>query len=211
MSTTEDTPQPLSFTGAAWRSVGELIVAAASVVAVCAILMAVARWREHNLALRPTVADSEGSIQLLPFRATLSGNLQLYPTDAEEQTEELSYTHGRKVLKERMERKIGGWDDAGAVAQWNFMTDRAGEYQVYLRIACDGNSTGCIVNVTVGEVTLSKTLESTGGWKEWASVSFGRVKLEANWPYTLEVSAKTIEHDRLMNLDHVRLTVRSTQ
>lgn len=203
---TTDPPQSLSSGSRIVRGVSEVVVAALVVLAIAGGLSLIARWRAESRAAAPIVPDAAGVLTLRPYRATITGDLKRFPTELEAQTADFSYTHGRKVLAERQERKVGGWTAAEASVQWQFTPDRSGEYKVRVRYAGGDDVAGSTIRVDIGEVSLQKSLESTGGRDQWASLPVGRVDLDAGRTYHLRVQPAATPSNHWIDLDYIKLT-----
>lgn len=103
---------------------------------------------------------------------------------------------------------IGYWTDATASAAWTAQVDQAGEYEVWLVMACQPGSAGDEFVVEVGEQRLRGTVASTGSWEDFEPRAVGTATLGAG-KVTVKVRAANpqgrLKH-ALMNLQEVRLT-----
>ena len=133
------------------------------------IIFGLARLAEYrqNLPVRP---GRDGTVTLDAPRATLNGQLRLFPTDLENQTEDYGNEYGRELVRERENRKIGNWNSVDDFAQWQFRLDSPGVYEVSLELAVPDDEAGGKFAVTVGTHALSGTVPSTGGGESWKTV-----------------------------------------
>jgi hypothetical protein len=185
---------------AAVKFAAEMALAACWLVAVAWGLAQLAEYRQ-NLPIRP---GSDGTVTLDAARATLQGQLRLFPTDLENQTEGYGNEYGRKLVRERENRKIGNWTSVDDTALWEFRVSHPGTYEVSLELAAPDDEAGSKFSVTVGTQTLSATVPSTGGWQTWKTVPLFPVDLSAG-TQILAIKPERIRNHSLMNLARVIL------
>lgn len=170
---------------------------------VVGVAFGLTRWAEYRENL-PILPDKEGVVSLPAPKATLRGQLSLFPTNIEKQTEGYSNGYGRKLAEERANRKIGDWRRKDDYAQWSFRLDQPGTYEVALDLAAPDDVAGSEYVMTIGTKSLSGTVPATGGWEAWKTVPVGRVELPAG-THVLAITPREIKHGALMNLARVTL------
>mgnify|MGYP006106933423 CR=1 FL=1 len=125
----------------------------------------------------PVRPDDKGQVVLTAHKATIRGKVTLFPTDLEDQLEDYTYSHGRKVLKERQTRRLKHWKDPDVLLTWTCDVREAGSYDIVLYYSCADRSAGGIVKVTAGNHMVRKSLRSTEGWETWKKLTLGAVEL----------------------------------
>jgi hypothetical protein len=178
----------------------ELPLAACVLLGIIFGLARLAEYRQ-NLPVRP---GRDGTVTLDAPRAALNGQMRLFPTDLENQTEEYGNEYGRELVRERENRKIGEWNRVDDFAQWQFRLDSPGVYEVTLELAVPDDEAGGKFAVTVGTHALSGTVPATGGGESWKTVPLGRMELVAG-THALAIKPESIRGHSLMNLARVTL------
>jgi hypothetical protein len=170
---------------------------------VVGVAFGLTRWAEYraNLPIRP---DKDDVVSLSASKAAMHGQLSLFPTDVEKQTDGYGVDYGRELAKERENRKIGEWRRKDDYAQWSFRLGQSGEYDVSIDLAAPDDVAGSEYEMTIGVKSLSGTVPATGGWESWKTVPVGRVELPAG-THVLAIKAREIKHGALMNLAGVTL------
>ena len=110
---------------------------------------------------------------------------------------------------DRRKDYLGSWRNEKAYLQWALTIARAGAYDVAVTLACPAASAGARYAVTVGEKSLSGTVEPTGGWEEFVTKSLGTIEIDKPGKLAASLKPLTKPHDAVMNLRAVTLTPRS--
>jgi hypothetical protein len=167
------------------------------------IIFGLARLAEYrqNLPIRP---GGDGTVTLAAPLATLYGQLRLFPTDLENQTEEYGNEYGRELVRERENRKIGEWTSVNDFAEWKFRLNRPAVYEVSLELAVPDDEAGSKILVTVGKQTVGVVVPATGGPQTWKTVPLFPVHLPAG-AHVLAIKPESIRGRSLMNLARVTL------
>lgn len=183
----------------------ELISVVAIVLVVIAGLTALATQRAGSLMQQPVSPNAKGIVKLVPYDAEITGSVTLYPTALETQTKDFSYTHGRKVLEERRERKAGDWTDPNTTLTWNFTIPEATPYEVRVSYACTDEAADSEALLVIDNVHYEKAVRSTGGWDTWKRLKFGRIQFQPG-THQLVLKAKNLVNERFLNFSDVTLT-----
>ena len=142
----------------------EFILSTAVVFAGIALLSGVARVRAAAARSQPLSMPSGQILDLLAANAQLEG-LEDFPREVEEQRDNYSYTHGRKVSKERQARKLRGWHQPKASASWR-ATLPPGNYE--LRLLHEATATGELM-IQCAETSNHASISNTQKAK-WATI-----------------------------------------
>jgi alpha-L-fucosidase len=128
-------------------------------------------------------ASGDGTLLLLPGKADLHG--------------------GVRVQGEGDNRNIGYWDNAADYITWeDVQVGQPGTYRVEVRAATIHPSSNVIVQV--GDEKLPVTLNSTGGWETFQSLTAGTVTLKS--PGTIVVKVAAVANDwHPLNIQSIRL------
>ena len=174
----------------------------ASLIFVGAIIGGLTYWSQ-TYAKPPLIYAKDSTIDLLPIDATIQGDIQLYPTNLEDQKEDFSYKHGNKILKEQQSRKAGTWIDLKDSLTWTFATDSPQKYQLSFTYSSD--SAGGQIQATLDKGTFLGTLENTEGPNSWRNLDLGEVELPAG-THTLTLKGAKLIGEELLRLERVTLT-----
>ncbi|MDP7584279.1 MAG: c-type cytochrome, partial [Verrucomicrobiota bacterium] len=98
------------------------------------------------------------------------GTLLLTATNAE--------IYGDTLLFEEKYGNLGFWRSANDKAVWTIDTKAAGEYEVRLKWARDGNGTSNHLQLRIGAAELLAPVEGTGTWDDYREGSLGTIRLE---------------------------------
>ena len=197
--------EPQKEAGSRARDLLEIATVVVVVLILIGALKLIADVRHDVLARRPVLPDSENILKLLPSQSTIEGSITLYPTDFETQRANFTYTHGRKVLKEREEQLAGHWKDSNASLRWDFEIRTAGDYTVRISYACDDASAGSEAEIQIDDKPLLKKIRATGGWDQWKRLNFGMVHLESG-NHSLTFKARTLIGEQFQVLQNVLLS-----
>jgi hypothetical protein len=187
------------------KDLREFTLVIAIVVAFIFTLTVIAEHRAETLAQRPVQSNADGVVELLPIQAVSEGSITLYPTDFESQTNNFSYTHGRKVLKERLERKAGNWTDPETALTWKFEISQAGSYEIRVSNAVDEAAAGSEVRIQIGDQELIRNTRATGGWDKWKRMNCGKVTLSTG-VHSLRLHPTSLTGRRFINLQKILIT-----
>ncbi|HSI72970.1 MAG TPA: carbohydrate-binding domain-containing protein, partial [Fimbriimonas sp.] len=148
--------------------------------------------------VRVVVLEVDGAVKVEPvlLQADAQGKVALSAEDATV-TGGLGYEGGDK-------RAIGYWTNASDTVSWEFKAP-AGAYRVEVEYACEPPAAGSTFEVAVDGSALKGTVESTGGWSTFKTVSLGTVQLGGSERHKLVVRALSMPHGAVMNLRAVRL------
>ena len=115
--------------------------------------------------------------------------------------------HGVMVRFEPLPHKntIGFWVRSDDWVSWNFQIEKPGQFTVEILQGCGNGSGGSQVDFSVGEQTVSTTVQETGGFQQFVPRSIGTISLAAAGPYTLNVKPRTKPGPAVMDLRQVRL------
>jgi len=147
------------------------------------IVLEVEGTPEVDFAIRP---DDNGSVTLPASLATVHGQTARYESGPERDN-------------------IGFWTDPKDTVSWEFVLDRAGDYQVEITYACENGVEGSAYEVAVGEKKLSGTVQNTNGWGKFVTETLGQMTL-AKGKHTLTVTPRSMPGFAVMNLQRIRLT-----
>ena len=76
------------------------------------------------------------------------------------------------------EPNIGYWTDPRDSLEWTIDVARSGQFAATLDFACDQNSAGGEIALTVGGQAVRGIVESTGDWKNYRTAILGQLPLE---------------------------------
>lgn len=183
------------------KCAGDIVLAAALVLAICWGLLQAARALEE----RPIQSNRSGEILLPAWQARLQGQVAKYPDNLERQNTDFAYHYGRDLHAERLGRKIGRWRSTDAQVEWVFQVAEPGMYAVELEYACPPEEAGSEYVVTVADRDFNGSIASTGGADQWKTNAIGKVQIAAPGVYRLHIQARKIAHENLMNLKRVVL------
>tara|TARA_R110000850_G_scaffold258835_11_gene385600 strand:- start:1974 stop:2588 length:615 start_codon:yes stop_codon:yes gene_type:complete len=160
-------------------SVKELGFAIATVILLVGALTLISGAVDGIKARRPVPVSPDGGFVLTPYRAVISGDLTLQPTEFEDRESDYEYTHGRSVLKERQERHAENWGRDGDQMTWRFRVDQAGDFQIRLRYAGRTVPSDSQIVIAIDEdPIINAGIGPASDEKEWASTKIGQLRLE---------------------------------
>lgn len=162
------------------------------------------RWAEVR-ENRPIGPGPGGDVALTAAQGTLHGQLEKYPMDLENQTEDFEYFYGRKLDKERRNRRIGKWSDAESHVEWTFQVGKDGSYRVLVELASSAEAAGSKFRVAVADQELTGTVPDTGGGESWRQIDLGQVRLASTGLHTLRITPISMASGNVMNLKQVLL------
>ena len=97
---------------------------------------------------------------------------------------------------------VGHWKSPNDQIIWDFEVSAAGDYKVYIRVACGDGQAGSTVGVTVGGQELTFVMPDTFQWETWNDLDLGNMSLEAG-VNTLIVQGKELTKTYYGNLKSV--------
>ncbi len=101
---------------------------------------------------------------------------------------------------------IGMWTDVNDRVTWTTEALVAGDYRVELVLSCQASAAGSEYIVDVGDQHVRGTVPSTGTWRDFATVSPGRVTVRGAEPINVCVRAITKPGLGVMNLRTIIFT-----
>ena len=115
--------------------------------------------------------------------------------------------HGQHARYEKKEDRdnIGFWSKVDTWVSWQVEVPEAGTYAVEITYAAEPNCAGAKYEVFLGETSIQRKVESTGGWGRFETKRLGTIKVPASGPTPLAVKPLQIKGAGLMNLQAVRL------
>jgi hypothetical protein len=99
---------------------------------------------------------------------------------------------------------VGHWKSPNDQIIWDFEVAKAGDYKVYIRVACADGQSGSTVGVTVNGQELTFEMPDTYQWETWMDLDIGNVSLEEG-AQTLIVQGKELTKTYYGNLKSVSL------
>ncbi len=119
-------------------------------------------------------------------------------------------THGEKLRFEPQPHKntVGYWANEKDFAEWTFLSDKAGEYEIDILQGCGKGHGGSQVKLQVADQSLDFVVEETGHFQNFIWRTLGRIKLAANdaeEPTTLTLTPLTKPGGAVMDVRAIRL------
>ncbi|MFM9068696.1 MAG: sulfatase-like hydrolase/transferase [Planctomycetota bacterium] len=153
-----------------------------------------AEWRQSVAAQMPTphpdyrphLPDAEGRI-VLPART--------------------ADVHGVMLRYEPMPHKntLGFWVRKEDWAEWAIEVTKAGSYELEVHQGCGNGSGGAQVDWSIGDQTVSMTVQETGGFQNFVPRRIGTLKFTQPGRYTLTVKPQTKPGPAVMDVRQVVL------
>jgi hypothetical protein len=100
---------------------------------------------------------------------------------------------------------LGFWTNVKDSATWEFTATTPGKFQLEILQGCGKGSGGSEVDFTIGDQTLTTTVEDTGHFQNFVRRSLGEVEISKAGRYTLLVQPKTKPGAAVMDLREVKL------
>ncbi|HWG44668.1 MAG TPA: sulfatase-like hydrolase/transferase [Gemmataceae bacterium] len=115
--------------------------------------------------------------------------------------------HGTQLRYEPLPHKntLGFWVRTEDWASWEFTITRPGSFTVEVLQGCGKGQGGSVVEVSIGERSLTFTVEDTGHFQNFKSRTIGTVTLDKAGRYTLTVRPKKKAAAAVMDLRAVTL------
>ncbi|MCA9217741.1 MAG: c-type cytochrome, partial [Planctomycetales bacterium] len=107
--------------------------------------------------------------QVAPVRN--DGSIRLFAMHAQ--------IYGPNLVFEEKYRNLGFWGSNSDRAVWELDIAKDTTYEVVLEFACDASAAGNRMLLTVGDQSLSHTIESTGTWDNYRSRTIGTITIPA--------------------------------
>ncbi|MEX2215012.1 MAG: carbohydrate-binding protein [Phycisphaeraceae bacterium] len=131
---------------------------------------------------------SHGPIVFLATQATIHGT-----------TAKLEQTNGHD--------RVGFWSDVNDYVTWDYTATRPGTYELILTYAASAGSakTASEIAITLGDQTLTATLDNTGSWYRYRTLTVGTIRMPSSGKHTLTVKGTKKIGGAVMNLKAVTL------
>ncbi len=142
-----------------------------------------------NLAEAPLVED-------VPLGQDADGNVMLFSGDAK--------TTGNTRF-EADKKCLGFWTDLASSATWEFAVKKGGSFKVEVEYACEEDSSGATIGLSIAGRALEFEAQGTGGWSSFKKVTLGPIEIDSDTKATAMVVAKSKPKYAAMNLRSVRL------
>jgi len=104
------------------------------------------------------------------------------------------------------ESNIGYWTNPADTVQWHVAVSRPGTFDVSLTYALAPGAAHSEIAVDVGDKTLTKTLDATGDWKSYQTVSLESVDVDHTGPINIIVRSVHAPGGAVMNLRKIQLS-----
>ncbi len=118
--------------------------------------------------------------------------------------------HGVMLRFEPLPHKntLGYWTRVEDWASWDFQIDRPGTFEIEILQGCAPGNGGSLVDFTVGEQTVTTTIEETRGFQDFVARRIGTLELARPGRYTLSVKPRSKPGQAVMDLRQVRLILK---
>ena len=115
--------------------------------------------------------------------------------------------HGVQLRYEPLPHKntLGFWTRADDWASWEFTVTKPGTFTVEVLQGCGKGQGGSEVELSVGDKTLTFTVEDTGGFQNFKARELGTIAINKEGRYTLTVKPKKKAAGAVMDLRAVTL------
>lgn len=115
-----------------------------------------------------------------------------------------SKTMGRIVTEDGL--YLGDWTDSADWAEWTFLTNGKGTYNVVVHKGCGDDCAGAEVALLLGDDEVTRfTVASTGGDRQWRAVPVTSIQLDGQGPHTLSLRPLAKPGSTVMQLLKVEL------
>ncbi|MBN1647255.1 MAG: hypothetical protein JW874_04410 [Spirochaetales bacterium] len=102
------------------------------------------------------------------------------------------------------QKVVAWWEKTSDEVSWDLAVENGGDYAVSVKIACDPQFPGSVVEVKIGDQSLEFTVPDTGAWEQFKVMDIGTVKLKKG-TYPVLVKAKSVKNRFVCNLMYVNL------
>lgn len=99
------------------------------------------------------------------------------------------------------------WNSIDQSATWSANVPEPGEYELSITYACPIGESGSEVAITIGDKTLTKTVNGSSGWDNYITETVGRVVLNAGGQ-DVEVTPTRKPGSWIMNMRQITLMKR---
>ncbi|MCE9607984.1 MAG: sulfatase-like hydrolase/transferase [Planctomycetia bacterium] len=115
--------------------------------------------------------------------------------------------HGVQLRYEPLPHKntLGFWIDPTDYATWEFTVSTPGRFEVEVSQGCGTGNGGSVVDVIVGEQTLTMTVEDTGHFQNFKPRVIGNLELTKPGRYVLAIKPKTKAKAAVMDVRQIVL------
>ena len=98
---------------------------------------------------------------------------------------------------------IGFWNAPEDSVSWKFNVTRSGAYDVSINLGSQDDTSQFVVKM--GSEAINAKSINTGGWDNYSSQDLGTVKIESAGVHTLEISPKSADTWKAINVRSVVL------
>ena len=100
---------------------------------------------------------------------------------------------------------LGYWERPSEFVEWSIQVTRPGWYTPSLNYACSDTSAGSDIVFSIGDQKLNCTVESTGDWDQYRTVTLGQIRLEKGDRVTATLKVTRKKEFGAMNLRSITL------
>ncbi len=149
-------------------------------------------WKDWRRAMNLATTDRRPAI------TPATGDIRLHARDAR------VHAHTMRYEPAPNKNVLGYWTNVADWADWEFVVDTPGTYEVEVQQGCGTSSGGALVDVTIADHALSFTVVETGHFQQMIQFVVGQVEL-ARGQHTLGVKPRTKPGPAVMDLRRVVL------
>jgi len=102
-------------------------------------------------------------------------------------------------------RFLGSWTNERVSLEWKLPALPAGQYEVWVNLACPSGAAGSIFEVRVGDQALQATVPETGGWESFALQGLGAIRIAKAEGLALQLKPLKKSAGAVMNLRDIVL------
>lgn len=112
---------------------------------------------------------------------------------------------GKQLKYESDQDCLGYWRNKNDFPEWSFATDKTGQYQVELELACPENESNHQLEIRMDDRSvLTTAVSATQGWEDFVVQAAGRIELPSGQTHTMTLHSRKA-NGPLMKLRTVRL------
>ncbi len=100
---------------------------------------------------------------------------------------------------------IGYWTNQSDYVKWNVNINNPGSFKVELTYSSEPDMSGSSYTISVGDQSVSGTIEPTQSWGDYKTVEVGTLSVSTTGKVTVMVKATSMPHGAVMNLQKVEL------
>jgi alpha-L-fucosidase len=161
-----------------------------------------------ELKVGPKASDPIATVVAVRFSGTVKP-LSSMSEQAQDGTIHLSVSEavvsGSAQLEGDAEKNIGFWTDEASTVSWTTRVTKPGTFTVEAVCACDDSSAGSEFVFTAGGEQLKGTVQGTGGWSNYKTVSLGSISVGKAGVLESKIAATKKPGMAVMNLRSVTL------